>query len=56
MIGAVPTATNASQLGGVAANQYVLTGDARLSDARGPTAGSTNCIQNGTTIQAAGTV
>ncbi|MGQ0762014.1 MAG: tail fiber domain-containing protein [Acidobacteriota bacterium] len=40
------TATNASQLGGVAANQYVLTGDARLSDARPPMAGSSNYIQN----------
>lgn len=40
------TATNATQLGGVAANQYVLTGDARLSDARPPTAGSSNYIQN----------
>lgn len=47
------TATNATQLGGVAANQYVLTGDARLSDARPPTAGSSNYIQNGTTQQAA---
>jgi len=41
-------ATNATQLGGTAANQYVLTGDARLSDARTPTAGSSNYIQNGT--------
>jgi len=39
-------ATNATQLGGTAANQYVLTGDARLSDARQPTAGSANYIQN----------
>jgi hypothetical protein len=46
------TATNAIQLGGVAANQYVLTGDARLSDARPPTAGSANYIQNGTGVQA----
>jgi len=30
-------ATNAEQLGGVAANQYVQTGDARLSDSRTPT-------------------
>lgn len=40
------TATDASQLGGVAANQYVQTTDPRLSDARPPTAGSSNYIQN----------
>lgn len=40
------TATNATQLGGVAANQYVLTGDPRMTDARNPTAGSANYIQN----------
>jgi len=34
------------QLGGVAANQYVQTNDSRLSDARTPTAGSINYIQN----------
>lgn len=45
------TATNALSLGGVAANQYVLTGDTRLSDARPPTAGSGNYIQNGTSQQ-----
>ncbi len=47
------TATNAAQLGGVAASQYVITSDARLSDARAPTAGSTNYIQNTTSPQAA---
>lgn len=47
------TATNATQLGGVAAGQYVLTGDPRLSDARPPTAGSTNYIQNTGNQQAA---
>ncbi|MGE3466109.1 MAG: tail fiber domain-containing protein [Pyrinomonadaceae bacterium] len=46
------TATNATQLGGVAANQYVVTTDPRLSNARPPTAGSTNYIQNSTTLQA----
>lgn len=46
------TATNALSLGGVAANQYVLTGDARLSDARPPIAGSANYIQNTATQQA----
>lgn len=46
------TANNATQLGGVAANQYVLTGDVRLSDARPPTAGSVNYIQNSISQQA----
>jgi trimeric autotransporter adhesin len=45
------TATNAQQLGGVAANQYVLTGDARLSDVRQPAAGSPNYVQNTTSPQ-----
>jgi hypothetical protein len=40
------TAANAGQLGGVAANQYVLTGDPRMNDSRAPTAGSANYIQN----------
>jgi hypothetical protein len=39
------TATNATQLGGIAANQYVQTNDSRLSDARTPAAGSSNYIQ-----------
>lgn len=51
--GAVATATNSTQLGGVAANQYVQTNDSRLTDARTPTAGSTNYVQNGTSAQAA---
>ncbi len=38
--------TNSTQLGGVAANQYVQTIDPRLADARTPTAGSSNYIQN----------
>jgi hypothetical protein len=42
------TAANAAQLGGVAASQYVLTGDARLSDARNPLPGSASYIQNQT--------
>jgi hypothetical protein len=46
-------ATNAAQLGGVAASNFVQTTDARLSDARTPTAGSTNYIQNTTTQQPA---
>lgn len=46
------TATNALQLGGVAANQYVQTNDSRLTDARNPLPNSTNYIQNTTTLQA----
>lgn len=45
-------ATNASQLGGIAANQFVLTNDARLSDARNPLPNSANYIQNRTSPQA----
>src|SRR5438105_373778 len=40
------TASNALQLGGAAASQYVQTTVLRLSDSRPPTAGSTNYIQN----------
>ena len=47
------TATNALQLGGVAASQYVLTGDARLSDARNPLPNSPSYIQNSASPQAA---
>lgn len=43
------TASNALQLGGVAADQYVLTTDPRMSDARPPAPGSSNYIQNSTT-------
>jgi hypothetical protein len=42
------TATNSLQLGGQPANQYVLTGDPRLLDARAPLAGSQHYIQNNT--------
>jgi len=45
------TANNSDQLGGVAAAQYVVTTDPRLSDARTPTPGSGDYIQNGTTQQ-----
>src|SRR5438067_190764 len=45
------TATNATQLGGVAASQYVQTNDSRLSDARTPTPGSSNYIQNASAQQ-----
>ena len=40
------TATNALNLGGLAANQYVLTNDARMSDARVPLPGSGDYVQN----------
>jgi len=46
------TATNATQLGGLTASQYVVTSDVRLSDARQPLAGSTNYIQNAASQQA----
>src|SRR6266704_5741651 len=39
------TATNATQLGGVGASQYVQTSDSRLTDSRSPTARSSNYIQ-----------
>ncbi len=47
------TATNALNLGGVAANQYVVTTDPRMTDQRVPTAGSLNYVQN-TVFQQAG--
>jgi len=40
------TANNSNNLGGIAANQYVLTNDSRLADDRNPTAGSGFYIQN----------
>ena len=46
------TATNTTQLGGLAANQYVQTNDSRLTDARSPLAGSASYIQNATIQQA----
>lgn len=46
------TANDAANLGGKAANQYVQTTDARLTDARTPAAGSTSYIQNATAAQA----
>ena len=47
------TATNATQLGGIAAGQYVQASDARLSDPRPPTPGSASYIQNTNSQQAA---
>ena len=46
------TANNALQLGGVAAGQYVVTTDPRMTDARPPAPGSPSYIQNGTSPQA----
>src|SRR5260370_20443027 len=45
-------ATNSTELGGVAASQYVLTSDSRMSDARNPLPNSANYIQNTTSPQA----
>ncbi|MEQ1646656.1 MAG: hypothetical protein ABL959_24595, partial [Pyrinomonadaceae bacterium] len=45
------TANNALQLGGVAANQFVVTTDPRMTNARPPTAGSTDYIQNRQSVQ-----
>jgi hypothetical protein len=47
------TATDAEQLGGISANQYVLTGDPRLTDGRIPLPDSANYIQNTNSPQAA---
>jgi hypothetical protein len=46
-------AADSVQLGGLLFSQYVLTNDPRLSDARPPTPGSPNYVQNGTAPQAA---
>jgi len=46
------TAMNATQLGGLAASQYVQTNDSRLSDPRHPTPGDSNYIQNTSAPQA----
>ena len=46
------TAMNSTQLGGVAASQYVQNSDSRLTDSRPPAAGSNNYIQNTSNQQA----
>jgi hypothetical protein len=46
-------ALDSSRLGGTAANVYVQTADPRLSDARPPTAGSADYVQNSTAQQPA---
>jgi len=48
---AADTATNSLQLGGVAASQFVLTTDPRMTDSRSPISGSPNYVQNTTTQQ-----
>ncbi|HEY0461391.1 MAG TPA: tail fiber domain-containing protein [Pyrinomonadaceae bacterium] len=45
------TAINSAQLGGIAASNYVIAEDVRLSDARTPLPGSANYIQNTTNPQ-----
>ena len=50
--GVATTANNANALGGTAANQFVQTNDARLTDSRTPTAGSSSYIQNNATATA----
>jgi hypothetical protein len=50
--GSAAAADDAARLGGVAASQYVVTTDPRLTDARPPTPGSTSYVQNGTSPQA----
>ncbi|MDQ4120589.1 MAG: hypothetical protein M3209_03980 [Acidobacteriota bacterium] len=50
--GTADTATNSLSLGGAAANQFVQTTDARLSDARNPLPNSPNYIRNSTQQQA----
>ncbi len=51
--GSTTIADNATQLNGLAANQYVQTNDTRLTDARSPSAGSSNYIQNASLPQIA---
>jgi Chaperone of endosialidase len=46
--------SNSNQLGGVAASLFVQTNDPRLTDARTPTPGSGDYVQNTTTPQTAG--
>jgi len=48
---AADTSTNSAELGGIAANQFVVTTDSRMTDARIPTPGSADYVQNRTTQQ-----
>ena len=45
-------ANDSAELGGVAANQFVVTSDPRMTDARIPTPGSSDYVQNRTSQQA----
>lgn len=45
------TATNATQLGGANASQFVQTNDTRMTDARNPLPNSSNYIQNTSIVQ-----
>ncbi len=47
------TASNAQSLGGVSSNQFVVTTDPRMTNARTPTPGSGDYIQNSGGVQAA---
>jgi hypothetical protein len=47
------SATNALNLGGTAADQFVVNADPRMTDARPPTPGSGSYIQNGNALQEA---
>lgn len=49
------TANDAANLGGVPANQYVVTTDSRMNDSRDPKPGSGNYIQNTNNQQASAT-
>ena len=51
IVASATDATNAFQLGGVPANNYVLTSDSRLTDSRPPAPGSSNYIQNNSGAQ-----
>lgn len=48
------TATNAANLNSLPASSYVLTSDPRMTDARSPTPGSDNYIQNQVLVQQVG--
>lgn len=51
--GLADTATNSTQLGGIAASQYVVTTDPRMTDSRNPLPGSNNYIRTDNSVQAA---
>ena len=49
--GTIATADNALNLSGIAASQYVVTTDPRMTDARQPVSGNSSYVQNRTTVQ-----